>query len=107
VCLVGFTGVAYHVGRLVEGRFEKIRNRPYLTMIAGIIVIVFPALLARVIGLVGGLGLIAGILLVAGFVLEYVAWTTGLGAAALMRFGKPLPSAPPAAGPDGLQPLAP
>ena len=27
----------------------------------------------------------------AGFVVEYVAWTTGLGAAALVRFARPRP----------------
>ena len=96
VSLVGFTGVAYHIGRLIEGRFEQIRNRPYLATILGICVIVSPLLLARVIGLVGDLGVIAGILMAAGFVLEYVAWTTGLGAAALVRFGRPraMPPAP-------------
>jgi hypothetical protein len=88
VCLIGFTGVAYHIGRLIEERFEQVRNRPYLATIAGICVIVAPLLVARVIGLVGGLGVIAGVLLAAGFVLEYVAWTTGLGAAALVRFGR-------------------
>jgi hypothetical protein len=98
VCLVGFTGVAYHVGRLIEGRFEQIRNRPYLSTIAGIVVIVSPLLVARVIGLMGGLGFVAAIFVVAGFMLEYVAWTTGLGAAALVRFGRPLPQ-PPAPAP--------
>jgi hypothetical protein len=93
-CLVGFTGVAYHVGRLVEARFDQIRNRPYLATNVGIAVIVAPLLLARIIGLVGGLGFIAGIFMVAGVVLEYVAWTTGLGAAALVRFGRPLPQPP-------------
>lgn len=95
VCLVGFTGVAYHVGRLVEARFDQLRNRPRMATIVGIAVIVAPLLLARLIGLVGGLGLIAGIFMVAGVVLECVAWTTGLGAAALVRFGRPL-SEPPA-----------
>ncbi len=94
VCLVGFTGVAYHVGRLIKGRFEQIQNRPYLSTIAGIVVIVSPLLVARVIGLMGGLGFVAAIFVVAGFMLEYVAWTTGLGAAALVRFGRPLPQPP-------------
>jgi hypothetical protein len=101
VCLVGLTGVAYHIGRLIEGRFEQVRNSPYLATILGIGVIVSPLLLARLIGFVGGLGAIAGVLMAAGFVLEYVAWTTGLGAAALAWFGRarsqpaaPLPPVP-------------
>lgn len=94
VCLVGFTGVAYHVGRLVEGRFEQIRNRPYLATVIGIVVIVSPLLVARALGFMGGLGFIAAAFVVAGFILEYVAWTTGLGAAALVRFGRPVPQPP-------------
>jgi hypothetical protein len=95
VCLVGFTGIAYHIGRLIEERFEQIRNRPYLATIAGICVIVGPLLAARLVGLIGGLGAIAGILMAAGFVVEYVAWTTGLGAAALVRFERPRPAVQP------------
>jgi hypothetical protein len=50
------------------------------------------------------LGVIVGILLAAGMVLEYVAWTAGLGAAALVRFAKP-PAQPPAA--QGFSPAVP
>jgi len=94
VCLVGFTGVAYHFGRLIEGRFEPVRNRPYLATFLGIAVIMSPLLLARLIGVVSGLGVIVGILVAVGIVLEYVAWTAGVGAAALVRFGKPQPLPP-------------
>jgi hypothetical protein len=98
VSLVGFTGVAYHLGRLIEGRFDQLRDRPYLATFVGITVIMSPLLLARLIGMVSGLGVIVGILIAAGIVLEYVAWTAGLGAAALVRFGKPQPPPqPPAA----------
>src|SRR5439155_26881019 len=101
VFMVGFTGVAYHLGRLVEGRFEQVRNKPYLATFLGIAVILSPLLLARVVGLVSGLGLIAGILVAAGVVVEYVAWTTGVGAAALVRFEKRPPVlTPPSAGPN-------
>jgi hypothetical protein len=95
VCLVGFTGVAYHIGRLVEGRFEQVRNSPYLAMILGIGIIVSPLLLARLIGFVGGLGAITGVLMAAGFVIEYLAWTAGLGAAALAWFGRARSPQPP------------
>jgi hypothetical protein len=103
VCLVGFTGVAYHIGRLIETRFDQLRNRPYLATIAGITVIVSPLLLARLVGLIGGLGVIASLLLAIGILMEYLAWTTGLGAAALVRFGRPRPGVPalPGASPVG------
>ena len=102
VSLVGFTGIAFHLGRLIETRFEQVRNRPYLATIAGIALIVSPVLLARVVGLIPGLGILSAILVVAGVVLEYIAWTAGLGAAVLSRFGRPqpvpaAPTAPPPA----------
>jgi hypothetical protein len=87
--LVGFTGVAYYVGRLLESRVEQLRARPYASTLAAILVIVSPLLLARLVGLTGELGFIVGILVAVGVVVEYLAWTTGLGAAALVRFAKP------------------
>ena len=98
VSLIGFTGIAFHLGRLIETRFEQVRNRPYLTTVAGIALIVSPVLLARVVGLIPGLDIFSGILVAAGIALEYIAWTAGLGAAVLSRFGRPRPepAAPPA-----------
>jgi hypothetical protein len=89
LALVGFTGIAYHVGGLLQGHFEPLRPRPYAAVLAGIIAIVSPLLLARLVGLTGQLGIIVGTLVVIGTVAEYLAWTTGLGAAALARFERP------------------
>lgn len=93
LCLTGFTGVAFHLGRLIDARFEPLRGRPYLATTAGILLVVSPLLLARMLGAVPGLGLVALLVGVAGVVIEYVAWTTGLGALALTRLA---PKAPPA-----------
>ena len=95
--LVGFTGVAYHVGRLLQDKIEALRARPYAATIAGIVAILSPLLLARVVGLtgfIGGIGPIVGMLVAVGLLLEYMAWTAGLGAAALARIGRS--TAPPA-----------
>ena len=94
VFLVGFTGVAYQVGRLLEERIEGLRARPYAATLAGIVLILSPLLVARVLGLAGMAGVIVWVFVAAGFIAEYVAWTTGLGAAALSRFARPAP--PPA-----------
>jgi hypothetical protein len=103
VFLVGFTGVAYHLGRLIEGQFD-LHDRPYSATFVGIAAIVSPLLLGRLLGLFSGLGIIAGVLVAVGMVLEYVAWTTGVGAAALVRFGKPQPQPPVA---QGFSPVGP
>lgn len=102
VFLLGFTGVAYHVGGLLQARFEQLRARPYVATFVGILAILSPLLLARVVGLTGQLGIVVGLLVAVGAVAEYIAWTTGLGAAALVRFGRqppgPVgPGAPPPA----------
>jgi hypothetical protein len=89
VGLVGFTSVAYRLGGLVAARFGWPTGNPYLTTIAGVVLVLSPLLLARLIGLGGvvmvpftfGLGLI-------GTLVEYVAWTVGFGAVALTRFNR-------------------
>jgi hypothetical protein len=90
--LVGFTGVAYHIGRVLQQHVDVLRMRPYAATCAALGLILAPLLLARLSGLVLGWPLmwaLSGI----GFVLEYVAWTIGLGAAALARFGAKAPAA--------------
>jgi hypothetical protein len=60
---------------------------------AGVLLLISPVLLARLIGLGGGvlypmtfgLGFI-------GFLVEYLAWTVGFGAVALARFNRPMPT---------------
>jgi len=97
VGLVGFTGVAYRVGALVNLRMGWASDNPYVTTIIGIVVVLSPALLARILGLIGfvmlpftfGLGLI-------GILVEYLAWTVGFGAVALARFNRQPPTPPSA-----------
>jgi len=89
VAVIGFTAVGYRLGHIVLTRLGWATDNPYTTTIAGIVAVMSPLLLARLLGLVGvvmvpftfGLGLI-------GMLLEYLAWTVGLGAVALTRFGR-------------------
>jgi hypothetical protein len=94
VALVGFTSVAYHIGRLLNARFGWVGGGPYATTIAGILVVVSPLLLARLLGLAGGavFPMTFGLLAI-GTILEYIAWTIGFGAVALARFHRPDPAA--------------
>jgi hypothetical protein len=101
VFLMGFTGVAFALGEMMRGRVEQLRGRPYLATVLGIVAILSPLLLARLLGLTGGLiggfGFVIGALVAVGLIAEYLAWTTGLGAAVLTRFSRPnaAPSAAP------------
>lgn len=94
VMLVGFTAVAYHIGRLLQDKVDALRSRPYAATFAGILLIVSPVLLARLVGLTGDLGFVVWPIAAVGFLLEYSVWTAGLGAAALVRFNRP--AQPPA-----------
>jgi hypothetical protein len=87
LALVGFTGVASYLGRELATRFGWTGYGPYATTIAGILLIVSPILLARLVGLAGGpLWLMSFGLAMLGFLIEYAAWTVGLGAIALVKF---------------------
>lgn len=85
VAVIGFTAVGYHLGTLLMARLGRPADNPYITTIAGIVLVLSPLLVARLLGLIVpftfGLGLI-------GMLLEYVAWTVGFGAVALTRFGR-------------------
>lgn len=88
--LVGFAAVSYEVGRFVTARFGWPSDNVYRTAIVGILAVISPVLLARLVGLAGGILFpITIILLMLGFLVEYFAWTVGLGAVALQRFHKP------------------
>jgi len=81
VMLVGFTGTAHIVGGWVLDRFGRTERNPYLVAVAGLIVIAGLTLIGRLFALaVGGFG---APLYVVGYLIEYLAWTVGFGAAIL------------------------
>lgn len=83
VLLVGFTGVAYHVGRSLHARFGWTGRGTYASVALGVIVIGALTVLARSAALIGG-GVFGFPLAALGYFVEYVAWTIGFGAAILV-----------------------
>jgi hypothetical protein len=81
--VMGFTGVAYHVGRMLNERFGWTGRGEYVTVLLGVVTIAAVTLLARSVALVAG-GILGWPFSVVGFVLEYAAWTLGFGAAILV-----------------------
>lgn len=89
MALVGFTGVAHEAGRWLLSRLGSTEAGPYAATTAGILLISSPILVARLVAMAGiplypfsfGLGFL-------GFAAEYLAWTIGFGAVALLRFGR-------------------
>ncbi|HVC20091.1 MAG TPA: polymer-forming cytoskeletal protein [Vicinamibacterales bacterium] len=115
VFLVGFTGVAYQVGRWLEARLGWRLAGPYAPTIIGIVALVALTLAGRLAGMIGSFFDLFAVMFVGlGTLIEWAAWTTGFGAAVLVRFGHHLgSSAPavaglpaPAAGPQDAGPAA-
>src|SRR5262245_35303865 len=104
VMLVGFTGAAHLVGNWTLERLGRAERNPYLSATVGIVVIAGLTLIGRLFALaLGGLG---APFYIAGYLLEYLAWTVGFGAAIQtwlqMRRGPaapPMTTPSPAAGP--------
>jgi hypothetical protein len=81
VMLVGFTGAATIVGAWTLERFNRAERNPYLVVAVGLVVIAGLTLAGRLFALaVGGFG---APLYVVGYLIEYLAWTVGFGAAIL------------------------
>ncbi len=98
LAFVGFAGVATRVGAAVTPRLD--RRGALATALVGALAVMAVTMIGRVIGLVplpiGWLGVSIGAL---GFVIEYVAWTIGLGAAAIAVFEwRRQPGVPPVPG---------
>lgn len=98
VMLLGFTGVAQGVGQLVTRGDGSGRWTAVAVFWLGLVLLMIPTLSGEALSLAGGSFRVIAITLgLVGFVTEYAAWTTGVGAVILNRFGA---SAGPQAGPS-------
>ena len=97
--LVGFTGVSLRLGRWAVGE-----DRPlYVALAVGVVLVCAVALLVRMVQLLPlPLWPITSVMAIMAFVVEYIAWTVGLGAALLTRFGTRGGVSPVAVGPPPL-----
>lgn len=90
--VVGYTAVANRIGGAAARRLGWSVENPYLVTIGGVVLLMLPIILARLFGLGGGVMFpITMALGIVGFLIEYVAWTIGLGAVALARFNQRRP----------------
>jgi hypothetical protein len=82
--LVGFAGVSLRIGQWAVGAHRAVP----LALAVGVILIATVALVSRCVGLLPiPTWFLTWPLGIAGFFVEYLAWTVGLGAALLTRFG--------------------
>jgi hypothetical protein len=107
--MLGFTGLACHIGEWVEDRFGWRGHSALLATSIGLVLIVGPTMLARLLNLTPGplQGLGFG-LLIAGALFELVIWTIGLGAALMTGLGRWSTAPPPLPPPNahGVIPVA-
>lgn len=107
VMLVGFSGAVLGAGELARSRMGAPGSAAFASVWAGVVLLLLPSMAGETVGLAGGLFGGLGVLLVlAGFLVEYAAWTAGLGALLLNRFSPlaPPPGALPSAGPPAAPP---
>lgn len=82
VLLGGFTGAAHLVGGWAASRAGLDADQPYVRVWLGVLLILTPLLVARLFGIVGGPFHFAALMIAAlAILMEYIVWTTGLGAA--------------------------
>ncbi len=108
VMVLGFTGVAQGLGQLVTRGGGGSGWTAVALFWLGLAIVMIPTLSGEALGLAGGpLHLFAVTLGLVGFVVEYAAWTTGVGAVILNRFGGtagPLVGPPPLPSPAASEP---
>ena len=103
--LAGFSGAVLGTGQLIRDRMGASGSAAYASVWSGAALILLPTMAGEALGIAGGFFRGLGALLVLfGFLLEYAAWTAGLGALILNRFS-PAPGASPPPGLPALPPV--
>lgn len=108
VSIIGFTGVALGIGHAARSRMGALGPATYTTVWAGIVLLVMPNILGETMDVAGGMFRAFGLMfLVIGVLVEYAAWTAGLGALILNGMNAPFSRQPVPAGPATPPPAQP
>lgn len=86
VAFLGYSAVAFQVGKFFESRVGWRLDSPYLILIVGVVLIEIFCLIGDLLDF-GWVWFFAAMFTVFGVLIEYVVWTIGFGAALLTRFG--------------------
>jgi hypothetical protein len=89
MAVVGFSGTAYAVGQWARRRFGIATTSGFADICLGILIILLPLLLGRVVALGGWpLSPIVFLLVATGLAVEFVAWASGFGAVLTNTFSR-------------------
>lgn len=89
MAVAGFAGTAYATGQWAERRFGLGSASPFLAVGFGVLLILLPLLIGRVMGLAGWWGGPVAVLFVMfGLAVEFIAWSAGFGAVIANMLGR-------------------
>lgn len=91
MAVVGYAAVARGVGELMRSRSRVPVGTSFVAVAVGVFAIQIVALFAEFLDLIGLPFFIHVLFGLLGFVVQFLAWTAGLGAVALSRFGRRVP----------------
>ncbi|HUP21925.1 MAG TPA: polymer-forming cytoskeletal protein [Thermoanaerobaculia bacterium] len=93
--LYGYTAMAVMVGRWLGGRYRRLSGPGrFGALLTGVVAIQGLSVAGSFLDAIGIPMLIWGLFTLSGFLIKFLAWTTGLGAAVMSRFGSS-PALPP------------
>jgi len=89
LALAGFSGTAYAVGQWTRRRLGLISGSPFLDVSLGVVVILLPLLVGRLVALAGWWSNpVAWLFVAMGLGVEFIAWSAGFGAVLTNAFGR-------------------
>ncbi len=87
LALAGFAGTAVTVGRMTKRRFGGGSDAAFADLLIGVVMILLPLLVGRLVGLAGWpVSPLSFLLVAAGLGVEYLAWASGFGAVLIDAF---------------------
>jgi hypothetical protein len=87
MAVVGFTGTAAAIGGAALRRFGMSTPTPFIEVVTGIVVVLSPLLIGRMLAVAGwSVAPIAILFVTLGFIVELLAWSSGFGAALTNSF---------------------
>jgi hypothetical protein len=88
LALAGFTGIAAALGQAVRRRFSIGGEPGFVDVVLGVLVILSPVLIGRMLALASWDNPLTWILMITGTGFEFLAWTTGFGAVLMNTFSR-------------------
>jgi hypothetical protein len=88
VAFLGFCAVCWNIGQFLADRFGRQLSSPYIELLVGVLAVQLWSIVGHLLDVGWGpLWFFGAMLCLIGAMIQYAAWTIGLGAGVLTRFG--------------------